>query len=384
MAFHNLCKGSKQPPIGIGNLLGLGLNYCIETPFPYQGQPIVDTNRRLHRDIRLGVCFSSFNEDKDDDDLDQYDPKLYVPKTDWIPNCGDQKIKRAFEKFQKTLEELHAMLPMTKHFNLTKQQRFVLSKLKKRDDLVIFPTDKNLGPYIVSRMDYIKQCLNEHLLKQDYYMLLSGTEAETLLKEQSKSLHSLYQDHKKDLSDSHQQYFDHSFELLDKQKNRIPQFYGIWKVHKDKASVRPVISCCGSRPQVFSTYVDYWLKKIVREILPSYLPNIETLIESLNTQFPTGLPTGARLFSIDAVAMYSNIDTEHGLQVCRDFFDKYEDQLPEDAPTEFLLEALEIIMKENIFQFGDTHWLQKIGCAMGTSAAVNYAYLYVGLLEMDS
>ena len=46
--------------------------------------------------------------------------------------------------------------------------------------------------------------------------------------------------------------------------------------------------------------------------------------------------------------------------------------------------ALEIIMKENIFQFGDTHWLQKIGCAMGTSAAVNYAYLYVGLLEMDS
>ena len=86
-----------------------------------------------------------------------------------------------------------------------------------------------------------------------------------------------------------------------------------------------------------------------KRILPSYLPNVETLIESLNTQFPTGLPTGARLFSIDAVAMYSNIDTEHGLQVCRDFFNKYKDQIPSDAPTEFLLEALEIIMKENYF-----------------------------------
>jgi len=139
-----------------------------------------------------------------DEDFGLYDPKLYVPKTDWIPECEDDKIERAFEKFQKSL--LHAMLPLTKHFNLTKQQRYVLSELKKRDDLVIFPTDKNLGPYIISRVDYIKQCLNEHLLKEDYYMLLSDTEPETLLKEQSKSLHSLYQEHNDDLSNSHQQY----------------------------------------------------------------------------------------------------------------------------------------------------------------------------------
>ena len=81
--------------------------------------------------------------------------------------------------------------------------------------------------------------------------------------------------------------------------------------------------------------------------------------------------------------MYSNINTELSLQVVRDFFTKYENKLPPDTPTEFLLDALALIMKENIFQFGDTHWLQKIGCAMGTSAAVNYACLYVGLLEMD-
>ena len=171
---------------------------------------------------------------------------------------------------------------------------------------------------------------------------------------------------------------------MNSKKERIPQFYGIWKVHKDKSSVRPIISCCGSHPQAFSTYVDYWLKKIVRAILPSYLPNVESLIDRLEEKFPNGLPAGARLFSIDAVVMYSNVDTEHDLQVVRHSFTKYENEIPLDTPTEFLMGALEIIMKENIFQFGDTHWLQKIGCAMGTSAAVNYAYLYVGLLEMDS
>ena len=39
-------------------------------------------------------------------------------------------------------------------------------------------------------------------------------------------------------------------------------------------------------------------------------------------------------------------------------------------------------MKRNIFQFGDTFWKQIDGTAMGTSCAVNYAFLYVGLLEM--
>ena len=39
-------------------------------------------------------------------------------------------------------------------------------------------------------------------------------------------------------------------------------------------------------------------------------------------------------------------------------------------------------MTKNIFEFGDTFWKQKNGTAMGTSCAVNYAFLYMGMLEM--
>jgi hypothetical protein len=40
-------------------------------------------------------------------------------------------------------------------------------------------------------------------------------------------------------------------------------------------------------------------------------------------------------------------------------------------------------MKNNIFQFGNTYWQQKRGCTMGTSsAAISYAYLYIGLREV--
>ena len=166
-------------------------------------------------------------EDLEEDDDEYYDPNLYVPKTDWIPECEDEEIEGAYFKFQETLQEIHQALPYTKHFNLTKQQRSVLTELKERDDLVIFPTDKNLGPYIISREDYIKQCLNEHLLKGDYYLMLSDTDAEELLEKQRHSLDSLYYEHKDNLPSPHRQYFDRSIELLNSKKERIPQFYGI-------------------------------------------------------------------------------------------------------------------------------------------------------------
>jgi hypothetical protein len=51
-------------------------------------------------------------------------------------------------------------------------------------------------------------------------------------------------------------------------------------------------------------------------------------------------------------------------------------------PVEFLLASLEEIMTNNIFQFGNTYWRQRCGCAMGTNSAVNYACLYVRLLKV--
>jgi hypothetical protein len=35
--------------------------------------------------------------------------------------------------------------------------------------------------------------------------------------------------------------------------------------------------------------------------------------------------------------------------------------------------ALELVMSDNILQFGDTHWRQQRGTAMGASAATNHA-----------
>jgi hypothetical protein len=120
----------------------------------------------------------------------------------------------------------------------------------------------------------------------------------------------------------------------------------------------------------------------VSEILPTFVRDLAHLISELTRNFPYGLPPGAKLFSVDAVGMYSNIDTPHGIEVLTTWLTEFSDDLPEGMPIDFIINSLTEVMKNNIFQFGDTAWRQLRGCAMGTSTAVNYAYLYVGLLDI--
>jgi mannose-1-phosphate guanylyltransferase len=55
--------------------------------------------------------------------------------------------------------------------NLTPLQANTLKLLKANDNLIIKPTDKNLGPAIMYTISYIQQVLNEHLITTTYKQL---------------------------------------------------------------------------------------------------------------------------------------------------------------------------------------------------------------------
>jgi hypothetical protein len=48
---------------------------------------------------------------------------------------------------------------------------------------------------------------------------------------------------------------------------------------------------------------------------------------------------------------------------------KHNESLPPDSPVKATLQGLKTVMKNNVFAFGNTFWLQQKGTTMGTSVA---------------
>ncbi len=116
----------------------------------------------------------------------------------------------------------------------------------------------------------------------------------------------------------------------------------------------------------------------MKQLLPlikSYTKNSFDVLEELKN---LPIPSNALLFSADAKSMYTNIDTAVGIQTFRDFFVAQEEQIPSSFPINLFLKILELVMSNNIFNFGNTTWLQLSGTAMGTPAACSYATITYG------
>ena len=79
--------------------------------------------------------------------------------------------------------------------------------------------------------------------------------------------------------------------------------------------------------------------------------------------------------------MYTNIDIDHSIEIVRRWFTEFSEDIPSDISTNLIISALEIVMNNNIFTFGDTFWRQKTGTAMGTPCVCMIASIYFAYHE---
>ena len=120
------------------------------------------------------------------------------------------------------------------------------------------------------------------------------------------------------------------------------------KVHKTPWATRPVVSTCGTLLEGLSKWADYWLQQLSSDV-PTYLKDSRQLVLRLKELGP--LPPGARLFTADAVGMYTNINTDHGIATIDDWLDDYGEELPDMFPVAAVKEALKIVLRNNVFEF---------------------------------
>ncbi|KAL3789320.1 hypothetical protein ACHAWO_007576 [Cyclotella atomus] len=113
------------------------------------------------------------------------------------------------------------------------------------------------------------------------------------------------------------------------------------------ATSAPVVAKCGTAIESVSKWLDCELQKLKSEI-PWCIKDSESF-------------------------------RNHAMPVMKHWFESYSG--PDLAPVDTLLQALSLVMRWNIFKFGDSYFQQLIGTAMGTSAAVFFANLYFAYHE---
>ena len=157
---------------------------------------------------------------------------------------------------------------------------------------------------------------------------------------------------------------------------RIPIFYTLTKIHKPNPVGVPIIFGCEGPTERISSFVDRLLQPIAQR-QRSY---IEDYTDCINFVERTKTRQDTILVSMDVTSLYTNIPQEEGITtVCRAYDAFHNNNLP--IPTEHLRELLDLILKENSFQFNGENYLQANGTAMGTKMAVAFANIFMAEFE---
>lgn len=380
LKFHNLCT-HLTPPLGLESVLGYDLKHCVQHKTPQTDASKILA--RLERDVRLRFLHNDCTEEvePEDDPYEQYDPKIYVKLKDWEPDRGPDEIETELATFRQQFTNLVANHKPTPASNLSDRQDKLLASLRKARQFIVTPTDKNLGPAILERSQYMQRCFQDHLLNEHTYRRLDDPKSRTLrYNARANIILAIAQATKRgQLNHAEETYFSRS--IAEEPIRRPPQFYILPKVHKTPWKTRPVVSCVGSFNEIASKWLDYKLSKVVK-LCPSHIKDSYQVLTQLQQLGP--LPPSARLFTTDAVSMYTNIDTDHGLETIEKWLELHHTEIIAEYPSfpfALIMELLRLVMKNNIFQFDDCWYHQQNGTAMGTSVACIYATIYYSYHE---
>lgn len=159
-----------------------------------------------------------------------------------------------------------------------------------------------------------------------------------------------------------------------------PYFYVLPKIHKARRPPpgRPIISGIGSILEPLSTFVDVFLRPMVK-LMPTYLQDTKDLLRLL-PELDFNILTD-HLVSFDVESLYTSIPQNETLEAIESLLG----ELPWESitPIPLVMNLATIAMKENFFEFEGQFYLQTSGTSMGSVFAPSLANLYMHKFEQD-
>ena len=171
-SFRNFCKTTNIPN-SVARVLGLGLKFCICDRPPPKDCSDIDF-ARFRKDIHTKFWFFN-HDDGTTGTSDNYEPKIYIPSPFWVPDLASPFIERAIDQFENSVKQLIFQHRSRFRPNLLRNELRLISSLRQNRNIIILPSDKNLGPVAMDTDEYVCIVLMDHLLDKKRYTCLLYT-----------------------------------------------------------------------------------------------------------------------------------------------------------------------------------------------------------------
>ena len=342
------------------NLLSRGLNY-IPTPVTNDShiwKTLLKDFAAFERRMRLQFIFHG--RDKK--------PHPFHVKSNWEPPVQPSvALETYLEEVKTQLAEIQISKPKN---NLPTKEHLAIKELKQNPNINIKKADKGTSTVIMNKEDKIHEGQIQLDVEENYKALSSPMVFETYKRvtQLIKSLH-----HGKHIDAVTEKWLS-----LTQNKPRIPVFYTLTKIHKPNPVGRPIISGCEGPTERISSFIDYLLQPTTKA-QQSYLKDTTDFFNFIEK---TKVEENTVLVSMDVTSLYTNIPQEEGITTVCNAYETFYKNIP-PIPTRFIREMLQLILKENSFQFNGKHYLQTHGTAMGTKMAVAFANIFMSAIETE-
>ena len=92
----------------------------------------------------------------------------------------------------------------------------------------------------------------------------------------------------------------------------------------------------------------------------------------------TKLPSNTMIATWDVISLFTNIKHIEGLKAMEE---KLETRSSNRVPTNCIVKLMEVVLNNNIYEFHDGLWKQRIGAAMGSRPVPKYVNVFMAKMD---
>jgi len=363
------------------SLLNKGLSF-IPTCKDISVFKFYDSQNKLIRNLKIKDYFSGRPSESDDQRRAKTSftgPSSWTPPDHHVSQDTLDTIQKIVTGTESTLKKYKSSKPNSligsgNINNLNKAERIALNNLKRNEDIIIKPADKGGATVVMNKLAYLNEAYRQ-LNDSKYYLKLNAPIYKTNIVKINTVLNAMVGD--SCINRKQCKYLQAS----ESDRSRI--FYLLPKIHKptekwphpNMPEGRPIVSDVGSESYRVCQFIDSHLRPISIKHA-AYLKDSYDFVSKIRDRT---VPKQSILVTADVTALYTNMNIERTLGVARDALAAHS---PHKKLNEYIMNLLEITLKNNDFEFNGDYFLQISGTAMGKCYAPALADLY--MLEFDN